>query len=222
MIAHFVRSQKQSDDIYTFFFKPQAQFRYVAGQFVEIELQTKQPDERGTKRWFTLSSSPTEELLAITTRLGPDKPTTFKQSLRQLKAGAEVTVSEPMGDFVLPKDTTLPIVFVAGGIGITPARSIVRWLHDLSETRNIELLYFVSNKSDAVFIHEFDQHQGLALHLCIDKRPSFEILHKMVTDIGQKTIFVSGPEKLVEAVVNQCMANGISRSRLVIDSFPGY
>ena len=222
MIAHFVRSQKQSDDIYTFFFKPQAQSRYVAGQFVEIELQTKQPDERGTKRWFTLSSSPTEELLAITTRLGPDKPTTFKQSLRQLKAGAEVTVSEPMGDFVLPKDTTLPIVFVAGGIGITPARSMVRWLHDLSETRNIELLYFVSNKSDAVFIDEFDQHQGLALHLCIDKRPSFEILHKMVTDIGQKTIFVSGPEQLVDTVLNQCIANGIPRSRLVIDSFPGY
>ncbi|HMS49977.1 MAG TPA: FAD-dependent oxidoreductase [Candidatus Saccharibacteria bacterium] len=221
MIAHFVRSQKQSDDIYTFFFKPQAQFRYVAGQFVEIELPTQQPDERGTKRWFTLSSSPTEELLAITTRLSSDHSTTFKQSLRQLTAGAKVTISEPMGDFVLPKDAVLPLVFVAGGIGITPVRSMVRWLNDSKQTRRIELLYFVRTESDAIFIDEFEQ-QGLTLHLCVDVRPDFQTLQKLVANIGQQTIYISGPEKMVDSLAAQCKTNNIPGSHIVIDSFPGY
>jgi len=87
----------------TFYFRPEQPLSYTAGQFTELTIPHKRPDERGLKRWFTLSSSPTSELLSITTKFNNDKSSSFKKALFGLKPGAELTMAEPMGDFVLPK-----------------------------------------------------------------------------------------------------------------------
>jgi ferredoxin-NADP reductase len=67
MQVHFSHSKPVNKHTSTFYFASQKPFHYLAGQFTEISLPHAHPDNRGTKRWFTLSSSPTEELLAITT-----------------------------------------------------------------------------------------------------------------------------------------------------------
>src|SRR5258708_897456 len=113
-------------NVKTFWFQPPKGFTYTAGQFIELYIPHDNPDERGIKHWFTLSSSPTEPLISITTKYAGKKSSTFKQHLFVLKPGAELYAVEPMGDFVLPQDKSIPLIFVAGGIGVTPFRSMVK------------------------------------------------------------------------------------------------
>src|SRR4051812_34213512 len=128
MKAIFDHSQPEAANITTFFFRPEKPVQYTAGQFTELYLPHNNPDKRGIKRWFTISSSPSEELLSITTKFTPEKGSSFKETLRKLVPGTEVHLEEPMGDFVLPKLIQTPLIFVAGGIGITPFHSILEWL----------------------------------------------------------------------------------------------
>src|SRR4051812_27426879 len=96
-------SKDEAANIRTFFFKPESAVQYTAGQYIELTVPHDNPDERGTKHWFTLSSSPTDEFLTITTKFAGDKSSTFKKSLFGLEPGTKLHMSEPMGDFVLPK-----------------------------------------------------------------------------------------------------------------------
>lgn len=207
-------------DIKMLWFKPEKPIRYIAGQFTELKLPHEGVDERGDKRWFTLSSSPSEPLLAITTRNSHDKASSFKKQLFSLKPGVELNFAEPMGDFVLPKDRTIPLVFVAGGIGITPMRSMIKWLIDTNDKRDIRLLYGVRHESDAVFVHLFKEYgvtvQVTAEHLTADRIGSF------ADKLPGKLIFLSGPEPMTETLVKDLQNLGISNKRLVTDYFPGY
>ena len=98
MKARFHHSDKVNETVTTFWFEPEQRMHYTAGQFTELTLPHDQPDERGIKRWFTLSSSPTQELVSITTRYaGDDKSSSFKKTLFALEPGAEVSMAEAMG-----------------------------------------------------------------------------------------------------------------------------
>src|ERR1700693_2134326 len=91
----------EAANITTFYFKPESPVRYTAGQYIELTIKHEHPDDRGQKHWFTLSSSPTENYLSITTKFAAEKGSTFKKALRALPPGTELHMSEPMGDFVL-------------------------------------------------------------------------------------------------------------------------
>jgi ferredoxin-NADP reductase len=195
--------------------------RYTAGQFIELTIPHDNPDERGQKHWFTLSSSPTEPLPTITTKFPSEGPTsTFKQALQNLKPGDAVSMSDPMGDFVLPKDKTIPLVFVAGGIGVTPMRSMIKWLHDSQETRPITLIYAVADKKQLAFQPVFDE-AGIEPVFLYERLTPEKILELAPDQPGQ-LYFISGPEPMVEALVEGLTKSGISESRLVGDYFPNY
>lgn len=216
----------------TFWFKPEKSLRYTAGQFIELYLPHKQPDERGIKHWFTLSSSPTDELISITTKLDPVHSSTFKQALAALQPGAVVTMSEPMGDFVLPQDTAIPLIFVAGGIGVTPIHSMIKWLHDKQQVRNISLLYAVNQPEELAFEELFRSTPGVTLIPIYTQPPAgwqglsgrltAEIILSYVQPGSNPLIYVSGPEPMTEALEASLLASGVSSDRLVLDFFPGY
>ncbi len=63
MKVHFDHTTKEAENISTFYFKPEKPVDYTSGQFTRLNLPHDNPDDRGAKRWFTLSSSPTEPLL---------------------------------------------------------------------------------------------------------------------------------------------------------------
>src|ERR1035437_6534264 len=110
MKAVLTRRHHESDNIISFWFEPEKPMNYLAGQFIEINLPHPSSDDRGVKRWFTLSSSPSDApLVSITTKFN-DKSSSFKAALKNLKPGDMVDMSEPMGDFVLPKDPSIPLV----------------------------------------------------------------------------------------------------------------
>lgn len=213
----------------TFWFKPEHLVRYIAGQFTELYLPHNNPDSRGERRWFTLSSSPTEPLLAITTNFAKTESSTFKQALLHLAPGDTVSLAEPMGDFVLPKDPLVPLVFVAIGVGITPLRSMVTWLRDSGGVRDITLIYAVRSPDELAYQQLFAEY-NLRFVPLVKNPPStwkgetgaptaeYILAHAKKTAL----VYVSGPEQLVEVLQHDLQATHFDMSRLVVDFFHGY
>lgn len=229
-ICTFERTEEIADNIWSFWFKPGRPLRYEAGQFIELTLPHDKPDDRGVKRWFTLSSSPTDQLLSITTKLA-DAPSTFKQHLFGLKTGENVTLSDAMGDFVLPKDKTTPLIFILGGIGVTPAHSIIKWLSYSQEQRTIHLVYAARTAREIAFKPLFDSYVSHADYIVQQPAPDWAgdsgtltstAIIETVQAYEKPLIYLSGPEEMVEVLVTHLKAAGTKPSRLVTDYFPGY
>jgi len=217
--------------ILTFWFRPEKPFEYVAGQFTELYLPHENADDRGQKRWFTISSSPTDELFSITTKFATGRSSSFKEALRNLQPGSRHHFAEPMGDFVLPKNKGIPLVFAVGGLGITPVHSMIKYLHDQNEQRPISLLYAVHDQNEIAFRDLFETYpleeftpilsqplpdwDGAIGHL-----DTMRILE--AASDPASTIYLSGPEYLVEQLNADLLKSGIPGYRLVTDFFHGY
>jgi len=218
------RVEPVTETVTTFWFKPERPFRYLAGQYVEIFLPHDQPDGRGERRWFSLCSSPTEPLLGITVKLSSDG-STFKRALQQLTPGATLSMSEPLGDFVLPKNTSIPLVFVVAGIGITPIRSMVQWLTDKQEQRDIRLIYITRTPEDLLFQPLLETYEGLRLHRMHTSTgvyPTAADIIPHITPRDTALTYLSGPQPLIERLWDELQHHGIDRTQLVLDYFPGY
>lgn len=209
-----------TEDIGMFWFKPDKPVRYVAGQFTELRLPHENMDDRGDKRWFTISSSPTEPLLAITTRNSHDAASSFKKQLFNLEPGSKLQLAEPMGDFVLPKDKSIPLFFIAGGIGITPMRSMIKWLADTGEKRDIKLLYAVHGHNEAIFKELFENYDA-EVEITTERLTVEQVL-KFIGDASKKLIYISGPEPMTESLFKDLRKSGVDQKQLVTDYFPGY
>lgn len=206
----------------------------MPGQYTELTLPIEHPDERGQKHWFTLSSAPGQELVSITTKYaGDDKSSMFKKYLfHDLKPGDEVDLAEPEGDFVLPEDTSVPLVFIAGGIGITPFHSMLEWVAANGQRRDITFLYAVRAESEIIFQDTF-KRAGVEPILVVSEPSDTWSGERGQLDGGKRIlelakpannalIYLSGPEPMVMSLKDSLMKNGISEQRLITDDFPGY
>lgn len=214
------KKESVGKNIMMFWFKPEKPVDYVAGQYIELHLPHENPDDRKTKRWFTLSSSPTEQMLAITTRFHPKRISSFKNRLKNLKVGEIVDILPPMGDFVLPKDNSLPLVFVAGGIGITPYRSILKYLADTGEKRNIKLIYAIRN-NDALAFEDVIKQSPAQYIKHLGDLSAGEIIN-YIGDLSGRIIYISGPEMMVERLQKELLAAGLNDLQIRTDFFHNY
>jgi len=231
MKAKLVERNALTDSITSFSFEPQESFSYTAGQFIELTLDGHQEHDKPATREFTLSSSPHEDVLTITTRVGATPRSAYKRALNSLQIGATVTISQPWGDFVLPKLIQTPLIFVAGGIGITPFRSMLEWLHYTDEERSIKLLYSVRTEDDIIFQDTFDKAKQHATIVVDEPSAAWggvrgPLNAEMITGLEQPSddtlIYLSGPEPFVQDMQRQLLAGGISNQCLVLDEFQGY
>lgn len=231
MKAKLVERRQLTDTITSFYFEPEQPLDYTAGQFIELRLDGHQENGKTAMREFTLSSSPHEDLLTITTRVGEAAHTPFKHALNGLQIGAPVTVSQAWGDFVLPKFIQTPLIFVAGGIGVTPYHSILSWLNYTEETRPIKMLYTVRTEDDIIFQDTFAK-AGLHATYVVNQpsaawggeRGSLtaEMICGLEKPADDTLIYLSGPEPFVQKLHKDLLALGVSNQQLVIDEFPGY
>lgn len=221
MKVAFVRSEPVVDHIRTFWFKPERPIRYTAGQFIELRVPHDHKDNRGDKRWFTLSSSPTDELLSITTKLAVENGSSFKHALASLEPGTMLDMASPMGDFVLPKDSSIPLVFVAGGIGCTPYHSMVKFLQDTREKRTLSVIYAANSAAEIAFKDTFSR-LGDNFKTIIGERLDAAKILDLAGNDPEQYIYLSGPEPMVEALDKDLKHAGFNKKHIRTDFFPGY
>ena len=214
-----------------------AGFSYIPGQYMEWSIPLRKGDSRGNRRYFSIASSPTESELLIAARI-PPHASRYKQELMCLPPGALVTAGELGGDFVLPRDPRIPLAFVAGGIGITPFRSMLKYLVDTGEKRDIVLLYSNYSEQEIVFadvLKEAECRIGLrVVHTLTDLsrvRPGWRgrtgfidaaMIRQEVPDCRSRRFMVSGSPGLVNAAKSALRTAGVPRRRVRTDYFPGY
>ena len=235
MPLRLLKKEKLSENIYSFLFEPQKKIDFIPGQFLEWTLPHGNADSRGIRRWFTISSSPAEQHLMLTTRFA-EKGSTFKQKLRNLSEGEEIIVSGLGGDFTWPKDLKQPMVFIAGGIGVTPFRSMIKYLLDSNFSAKITLLYSNRTAEDIVFKEIFDEavrkFNLKAVYTITENVPDSwpgrigyideAVIRAEVPDYQNRLFYISGPEPMVEAFEKLVAGMGAEPKNIKRDYFPGY
>lgn len=222
MTLKLINKENLTDNVWAFRFQPSEPFTWAAGQYMRVELPHDNPDDEGTKRWFTISCAPYEGIAQITTRV---TDSTFKQALAALPIGGELQlIEQPEGSFTW-QATDLPRVFVAGGIGITPFYSICKQrVHD-GQPIDAALIYG-SRDDHITFKEEFDQWAadgtGLRVKYVIGEPLTAEKLAELQPDLNQSLVYLSGPEPMVQALGKQLKANGLPEAQLKLDEFPNY
>jgi glycine betaine catabolism B len=158
------KEELEGTDIRTFKFAKNGYPEYKAGQFAFFPLDTVNNDSRGPVRHFSLASSPTEDVLIISTRI---RDTPYKQRLSTVQEGKEVKVSKAQGNFVLHDDYSKPAVFLSGGIGVTPFRSMIKYATDKQLPLKITMFDSNRNQRNILYKDEFDkwaaQNQNLKI-----------------------------------------------------------
>lgn len=205
------------------------------GQYFWVELlDSPYEDERGLRRHFSVVTSPTERgVLGVCTRL---RDTAFKKTLAELKVGDEVEVEPPKGDYALPEDTSPHYVFIAGGIGITVFRSMLRYIADTGEPYRVTLVYSNRDRAGTAFLDELQELEkaipGFRLVLTMTEDDGWEGESRFVSpemlrdhlegELADHTYLVAGPPPMVEAVVGQLAEAGVPEEQVLPDRFSGY
>jgi ferredoxin-NADP reductase len=208
---------------------------YRPGQYFWVELlDPPYEDEKGPRRHISAVTSPTERgVIGLCTRL---RDSAFKRSLAELPVGAEVEVEQPKGDFVLPEDASRPLVFVAGGIGITAFRSMLRYIADKGLPHRVTLIYSSRDRDSAAFLAELEelerQSPNLRLVLTMTQDAGWEGERRRVgadlfrdylgDDPAGASYMVAGPPEMAKAATEELQKAGVDEQLIATDSFTGY
>jgi ferredoxin-NADP reductase len=188
------KQKVEGTDIMTFKFTKDRYPEYKAGQFAFFPLDNVNNDSRGPVRHFSLTSSPTEDALIISTRI---RDTPYKQRMCTLQEGEQVKVSKPQGNFVLHDDYSKPAIFLSGGIGVTPFRSMIKYATDKQLSIKITMFDSNRNRQNILYKDEFDkwgtQNQNLKIVYTIteEEKNTEQEQHRMA-DVSNSTTETKG------------------------------
>ncbi|MFA5131113.1 MAG: FAD-dependent oxidoreductase [Patescibacteria group bacterium] len=236
-VIKYLKTEPSAKDTAIFYFEKPPGFTYRAGQFGDFTLiNAPETDAEGNSRSFTFSSAPDEEYLAITTRL---RDTAFKRVLRGLKPESDLIVDAPLGVFTLRKDSSRPLVFLAGGIGVTPFRSLIVEASEKKMPHKIFLFYSNRTPADAPFLDELtalEEHNKNYKLIPTMTRPknaskkwtgetgyiSVALLKKYLPDLKSPIYYIAGPAEMVQSLHQLLNEAGISDDDIKIEEFIGY
>lgn len=210
-------------------FEPSRPLAFEAGQYLELHLPHR-ADIRGTRRTFSIASAP-EAALATAASVGngpsrvaigmrtPEGGSSFKAALAQLEPGARIAVTQVAGDFLLPRDPAVPLLMVAGGIGITPFASQLASLAARGEQRDIVLVIVSSNPGEVLYRDAIEAAGARLVELAPDQLTP-DALRELVPDLATRRGYVSGAPSLVAAARTALRRAGVRR--VATDYFAGY
>lgn len=211
-------SRSEAGNIKSFVFE-HGGLHWTAGQNQAFVLPQAGLEETDNLRWFTLSSAPSEKVVQVSTRISDSA---FKQALDRLQPGDSIGVRDLGGDFTWEDDSAAQVVLVAGGIGVTPFRSILLERHARGQQLNATLLYF-SRDAQIAFRDELDQlcaqHPELDVRYLIGEPITAERILEEEPLTATSQVYLSGPEPMVESVGNALKQRGVNLKQ---DWFPGY
>ena len=220
-----------------FVFAMDKPFAYQPGQYMEWTIAHPWPDSRGNRRSFTLASSPTEDNLRLGVKFYP-KGSTFKEAMLTIDEKTRVSAGQVAGDFVMPKDTSKKLAFIAGGIGVTPFRSMIKYLVDIQQQRDVVLLYSEKQPDAFVYRDVFDIAgiAGFARPIYTITDPaqvpsdwqgqtgivSAEMIASQIPDYKDRIFYISGPHGMVVATKDILKGIGVPSRHIKTDHFSGY
>jgi ferredoxin-NADP reductase/nitrite reductase/ring-hydroxylating ferredoxin subunit len=218
---------------------------YTAGQFAFFDIGGVYNDPKGPIRHFTISSSPTENFIMFSTRI---RESPYKKRLSTLEEGSRVKVRGPEGQFILHEDYSKPAVFLSGGIGVTPFRSMIKYATDKQLPLKIVMFDSNRNRENILFNKEFDEWTKINKNLKIiytisedeQQQPSSStandwkgeygridkamILKYLDTNMLDNSIFyICGPPSMLKAMESLLQDNlEIPKERIKVEEFTGY
>jgi ferredoxin-NADP reductase/nitrite reductase/ring-hydroxylating ferredoxin subunit len=209
---------------------------YAAGQFAYFKLDGVSGDSKGPIRHFSIASSPTEQDLMISTRI---RDTPYKQKLASLESGTKILAWGPQGEFVLHDDYSKPAVFLSGGIGVTPFRSMIKYATD--KRLPVKIVMFDSNRNEANILYkgEFDKwavenRNFQPVHTLTDEIPeswsgergridrSMIERHLNKDELGNSIFYICGPPGMLKAMQKLLQEMQAPKERIKVEEFTGY
>ena len=230
------RKFKIARDTVEFDFLPGRKLKFKPGQYMEFTLPHDSPDNRGSRRWFTIASSPTEKTMKLGVKFYKES-SSYKRAMLDMDQNTPMVAAQVAGDFTLPKDKSKKLVFIAGGIGVTPFRSMTKYLIDTNEKRSVRMLYGARTIEDLAYrdvfeaahkafnmqtLYVLDEQTGPMNGSMVKGKISKELIVKCVPDYEDCMFFISGTHPMVEAVQFALGELGVHHRNIKIDFFPGY
>lgn len=230
-----IRKEEVANGTMAFYLEKPQDFSFRAGQFCDIRIfDPPETDAEGDIRGFSLAHAPYEAELMIATRM---RDTAFKRVIKELPIGTEVELDGPYGDFTLHKTETTPAVFLIGGIGVTPVRSMVAQATHDNTAHPITLLHASKTPADLPFMTDFEQFaknnpnftyvpvaSDDALANWTGERGHINeaMVRKYVSDLKTPIFYLSGPEGMVKAMRQLLIDLGVNEDNIRTEEFSGY
>jgi ferredoxin-NADP reductase len=208
---------------------------FTPGQYFFVTLiDPPYDDEKGPRRHITVVTSPNDRgVLGLATRL---RDSAFKRSLAELPVGAEVDVEKPKGEFLLPEDTEKDYVFIAGGIGITVFRSMLRYIAEEDLPHRVTLVYSNRDRESTAFYDELRELEraipGLRVVFTMTDDSGWDgetrridaamLRDHLGDDLGSFTFLIAGPPKMVDAMEAIVSGAGVPEGQIRPARFSGY
>ncbi len=208
--------RKLAGDQVEYVFSAPKSMQFNAGQYMELHIPHAKPDNRGVRRMFTIASAPNTATVSIITRR-PRQASTYKRALERVNIGSSLRVTGIWGDFVLPTNVNQKLLFIAGGVGVTPFLSHLEWLLQTKQQRDIIFVYAVARKSDAIDIKKYQRLASIHVHEGVLDR---QTIMQYTDDVAERQVYVSGPPAMVDGTVRTVRELG-ARS-IHRDFFGGY
>ena len=220
-----------------FLFEKPDGLSFKAGQYLNFTLlDPPETDAEGNTRTFSIASAPDEEELMMATRM---RDTAFKRVLKTMPLGAQVEIEGPYGNFTLHKNAARPAVFLTGGIGITPYRSIIRDAGRKKLPHRLLLFYSNRRPEDGAFLEELQQTErvnpnyqfvGTMTDMANSKRPwqgktgyiNRDMLAQSISDLTTPIYYIAGPPGMVTAMRKMLGDAGINDDGIRTEEFNGY
>jgi ferredoxin-NADP reductase len=230
-----IDKREVAESTMAFRFQPQEPLSFEAGQFGEFTLDPDRSDYSSDNiHIFSFAGSPNNQEIMIATRM---RDSIFKKTLAQLPAGGAIEVMGPMGNFILPEDESMPVILLAGGIGVTPIRSMIEFATQQRSRRDIYFFYANRTLAATAFHNDFLgwQKNNSRLHYVptLTDEPPAEWIHETgrfnwpmlqhhVPPINSALFYVVGPPAMVQSTVQLLEKNGVGPERIKQEDFSGY
>lgn len=188
--------------------------KFKAGQYFFITIpKLKYDDPRGNIRHFSIVNSPNQnKIISMATRLREESG--FKKTLKDLPFGSEVEIGSTTGDFILPKSPDQELVFIAGGIGITPFMSMLKFITEEKLPFNVTLIYSNKDRSSTAFFKDLKElekkNKNIKILFTMTQDPMFKgekgridakFIKRNIKNYQQKIFYVSGPKAFNQEII---------------------
>lgn len=228
-IVKLKQKEQVAQETWKFTFEKPVDFTFQAGQYTFLEIiNTKFTDDRLNSRAMSFASAPKDNFLDFVMR---ESESAFKKNMVSLKAGKEIKIKSPIGDFLLPKEKNQPIVFLIAGVGITPVRSMLRQEEFENSERKITLFYSNRNAESIALHHEIESFD-LKNYKCINTitrdfnnwtgergRINETMLTQHLDDIKNSLYYVVGTKNFIDAMRNLLKEMQIADENIIFDNF---